>query len=107
MSLATSENVPWNNFSSGSPTSISYRSAVQCQATAPKIAIKPFLPALAIALRTGRSVYDSLHLALAVHCGCRMVSTDLQLCNALGPGAFAPYVLGLLTFCRAECPALP
>jgi predicted nucleic acid-binding protein len=50
-------------------------------------------PALAIALRTGRTVYDSLYLALAVYRGCRMVSADLRLCNALGSGAFAPYVL--------------
>ncbi|UFP92696.1 type II toxin-antitoxin system VapC family toxin [Gloeobacter morelensis] len=50
-------------------------------------------PALAIALRTGRTVYDSLYLALAVHRGCRMVSADLRLCNALGSSAFAPYLL--------------
>jgi len=40
-------------------------------------------PALTLALRTGRTVYDSLYLALAVEEKCPLVSEDRRLINAL------------------------
>ena len=39
--------------------------------------------ALAIALETGRTVYDSLYLALAIDRECRLVTVDKRLINAL------------------------
>jgi predicted nucleic acid-binding protein len=44
----------------------------------------PFIPlALEIADRTGRTVYDALYLAMAEQAGCRMVTADRKLYNAL------------------------
>ena len=39
--------------------------------------------ALDIALRIGRTVYDSLYMALAVQLDCRLVTADEKLYNAL------------------------
>lgn len=39
--------------------------------------------ALDIADRTGRTVYDSMYVALAIHLGCQAVTADLKLFNAL------------------------
>ncbi len=39
--------------------------------------------ALAIALETGRTIYDSLYLALAIDRGCRFVTVDKRFINAL------------------------
>ena len=49
--------------------------------------------ALEIALNTGRSVYDSLYVALAVSLGCRMVTADRKLFNSLIDGPLAPHLL--------------
>lgn len=46
-------------------------------------------PAFEIANATGRSVYDSLYLALAVAQGCRLVTADRRLYNALHGGPLA------------------
>lgn len=46
-------------------------------------------PAFEIANGTGRSVYDSLYLALAVAQACRLVTADRKLCNALHGGPLA------------------
>ncbi|HSB61465.1 MAG TPA: type II toxin-antitoxin system VapC family toxin [Vicinamibacteria bacterium] len=49
--------------------------------------------ALEIALGTGRSVYDSIYLALAVALECRLVTADERLVNALAGGPLAAHVL--------------
>jgi predicted nucleic acid-binding protein len=45
--------------------------------------------ALEIALRTERTVYDSLYLALAVALECRLATADERLANALASGPLA------------------
>ena len=49
--------------------------------------------ALEIALGTGRSVYDSVYVALAVALECPLVTADERLVNALAGGSLASYVL--------------
>jgi predicted nucleic acid-binding protein len=49
--------------------------------------------ALDIALATGRTVYDSIYLALAVSLDCKLVTADQKLYNALRTGPFANDVL--------------
>jgi len=49
--------------------------------------------ALEIALSTGRSVYDSVYLALAVALGCRLVTADERLVKALAGGPLASSVV--------------
>jgi predicted nucleic acid-binding protein len=46
-----------------------------------------------IALATGRTVYDSVYVALANSLGCRLVTADRKLYNALHGGPFANDVL--------------
>jgi predicted nucleic acid-binding protein len=48
--------------------------------------------ALEIALGTGRSVYDSVYLALAVALKCALVTADERLVNALARGPLASHV---------------
>src|SRR5438034_749394 len=50
-------------------------------------------PAFEIAAATGRTVYDSVSLALAIALGCRLVTADKKLYNALRAGPFAEDVL--------------
>jgi predicted nucleic acid-binding protein len=57
-------------------------------------AVLPLLePAFDIAIATGRTVYDSIYLALAVSLGCKFVTADQKLYNALRAGPFANDVL--------------
>ena len=49
--------------------------------------------ALEIALSTGRSVYDSVYLALAVALDCPLVTADERLANALAEGPLGRHVL--------------
>jgi predicted nucleic acid-binding protein len=49
--------------------------------------------ALEIALRTGRSVYDGVYLALAVALECRLATADERLANALAAGPLARHVV--------------
>lgn len=49
--------------------------------------------ALEIALATGRSIYDSVYVALAVALECRLVTADERLVNALAGGPLASHVL--------------
>ncbi len=57
-------------------------------------AVGPLLePAFDIALATGRAVYDSVYLALATSLGCKLVTADQKLVNALRGGPFDGDVL--------------
>jgi predicted nucleic acid-binding protein len=49
--------------------------------------------ALEIALGTGRSVYDSVYLALAIALDCRLVTADERFANALADGPLGRHVL--------------
>ena len=49
--------------------------------------------ALEIALGTGRSVYDSVYLALAIALDSRLVTADERLANALADGPLGRHVL--------------
>jgi predicted nucleic acid-binding protein len=48
--------------------------------------------ALELACETGRTVYDSLYLALAIALGGRMVTADRRLVNALASTRYAAHV---------------
>ncbi len=48
--------------------------------------------AMEIALRTTRTVYDSVYVALAVALDCPFVTADTRLSNALRSSAFSSYV---------------
>lgn len=67
-------------------------------ATLPRLPLAPhpatrLLPAAYdLACQTGRTVYDSLYLALAADLGGRMVTADLRLVNALANTPHAPYI---------------
>ena len=50
-------------------------------------------PAFEIAHLSGRTVYDSMYLALALLNDCRMVTADRKLCRALEGGPFAALTL--------------
>ena len=50
-------------------------------------------PALEIALETGRTVYDSCYLALAVLTECQLVTADQRLVNSLQGSRYARSVL--------------
>jgi predicted nucleic acid-binding protein len=57
-------------------------------------AVTPLIePAFEIALATGRTVYDSIYLALATALCCKLVTADRKLYNALQGGPFANDVL--------------
>ena len=57
-------------------------------------AVTPLLePAFDIALATGRTVYDSIYLALATGLGCKLVTADRKLYNGLRGGQFNDDVL--------------
>jgi predicted nucleic acid-binding protein len=49
--------------------------------------------ALAVAVETGRTVYDSVYLALADRLGCRLVTADERFRNALLGTRWEPLVL--------------
>ncbi len=52
-----------------------------------------FEAAIEIALRTTRTVYDSQYVALALQLGCRLVTADEKLYNALKGGPLGAQVL--------------
>ena len=52
-------------------------------------------PALALALRTGRTVYDCLYVALAMQRKTIMVSDDQRLVNVLADGPLKDHVAWL------------
>ena len=51
--------------------------------------VRPLLePAYEIALATGRTLYDSVYLALSTALGCKLVTADRRLFNALQASPF-------------------
>jgi predicted nucleic acid-binding protein len=58
--------------------------------------------ALEIAVATGRTVYDSLYLALAEASRCRLVTADRRLVNALAHGSLSHRLLWIGNVGRAE-----
>jgi predicted nucleic acid-binding protein len=48
--------------------------------------------ALEIAMATQRTVYDSLHLSLAVQLNAKVITADRRWVNALQTGPFAPFI---------------
>ena len=53
--------------------------------------------AIEVALATGRTVYDSLYIALAMHEGCRLVTADERLVNGLGGTPYRVHAVWLGT----------
>ncbi len=51
--------------------------------------------ALDLALATRRTVYDCIYIALAIDRGCRMLTGDEKLANALRGGPYAKHVKSL------------
>ena len=58
--------------------------------------------ALEIATRTGRTVYDSMYMALAVKLKCRAVTADERLYNALKDGPLSANILWVEDLGRAS-----
>jgi predicted nucleic acid-binding protein len=53
--------------------------------------------AIEVALATGRTVYDSLYVALAMHEGCRFVTADERLVNGLAGTLYGVHAVWLGT----------
>src|SRR5205823_10121161 len=89
-------NILWKKILRGDLTEEQAYGISHLVAVAP-LAVHPSSPlleaALAIAVRTGRTVYDSLYVALAVQVNCRLVTADEKLYNALKDGPLGAYIL--------------
>jgi predicted nucleic acid-binding protein len=89
-------NILWKKVRRGELIADEARRIARLVATAP-LAVHPSAPlleaALEIAIQTGRTVYDSQYVALALQIGCRLVTADEKLYNALKGGPFGPNVL--------------
>ena len=53
--------------------------------------------AIEVALATGRTVYDSLYIALAMNEGCRFVTADERLVNGLASTPYQVHAIWLGT----------
>ena len=79
-------NILWKKHRSGELTGEEARTIADAFLAVPKTIHKShvLLPsALEIALATGRTVYDSLYLALAAQLDCKAITADLRLYNCL------------------------
>src|SRR4051794_27983590 len=89
-------NILWKKVRRGDLTEEQARGIAHLVAVAP-LEIHPSAPlleaAFEIATRTGRTVYDSLYVALAVHLACRLVTADEKLYNALKDGPLGAHIL--------------
>lgn len=54
--------------------------------------------ALPLALHKGFTLFDGFYIALAVQSGCRLVTADRRLCDALRAGALAEHALWIGDF---------
>ena len=88
-------NVLWKKVRRGDLTEDQAREIAHLLALAP-LEVHPAAPlleaALEIANKTGRTAYDSLYVALALKLGCRLVTADARLHNALKDGALGGHV---------------
>jgi len=89
-------NILWKKVRRGDLTEEQARGIGHLVALAP-LAVHPGAPlleaALEIAVRTGRTVYDSLYVALAVQLNCRAVTADEKLYNARKDGPLGNRIL--------------
>lgn len=88
-------NILWMKVRRGDLTEDAAREIGRLVTTAPLV-VHPSAPlleaALEIAMRTGRTVYDSLYVALAIQMESRLVTADEELYNALKDGPLGGYV---------------
>jgi predicted nucleic acid-binding protein len=85
-------NVVWKKARAGEISSQEARRIVGALDALPLIVVPSRVVlegALDIALRTGRSVYDGVYVALAVALECRLATADERLVNALSGGPLA------------------
>jgi len=88
-------NILWKKFMRGELSQAEVRSIAKALAVVPlRIhASQPLLEgAVELALRTSRTVYDCLYLALAIHLGCALVTADDRLHNALQASSLSSYI---------------
>jgi predicted nucleic acid-binding protein len=89
-------NILWKKIRRGELTEEQARGIAHLVVAAP-LEVHPSAPlmeaAFEIATRTGRTVYDSLYVALAVRLDCRLVTADERLRNALKEGPLGDYIL--------------
>jgi predicted nucleic acid-binding protein len=96
-------NILWKRVRRGEDTSENARQTFAEFNTVPMevYGSQPLTPtALAIALQTDRTVYDSLYLALAILQQCSMVTADTKLFNALSNTAFVNNVIWVESLSR-------
>jgi len=89
-------NVLWKRFKAGEISADEARELLQDVKRFPIITFPSFAllgVALDIATQFGRSVYDSLYLALAVSQACRLATSDRSLYQGLRRGPLAPALL--------------
>jgi predicted nucleic acid-binding protein len=89
-------NILWKKVRRGDLTEEETRRIARLVAVAP-LTVHPSAPlfeaAIEIAMRTGRTVYDSQYLALALQIGCPLVTADEKLYNALKGGSLGGNIL--------------
>ena len=89
-------NILWKKVRRGDLTEEEARRIARLVAAAP-LTVHPSASlleaALEIAMRTGRTVYDSQYVALSVQIGCRLVTADEKLYNALKDGPLGTNIL--------------
>lgn len=89
-------NILWKKVRRGDLTEDEARKIGRLVAAAP-LEVHPSAPlleaALEIALSTGRTVYDSQYVALAIQMVSRLVTADEKLFNALKDGPLGEYIL--------------
>ena len=100
-------NILWKKFRRGDLTKEQAREIGHLVAMAP-VAVHSSSPlfeaALEIAMRTGRTVYDSLYVALAVQLNGRVITADEKLHNALKNGPLGSRILWVED--KLEIPAI-
>jgi len=89
-------NILWKKVRRGDLTEDAAREIGRLVVLAPLVvhSSAPFLEAaLEIAMRTGRTVYDSQYVALAIQMESRLVTADEKLYNALKDGPLGAYIV--------------